>query len=83
MYCFTYYKSIYPKYWSSIRNIILYNRYIRLVDIVDVFHDQLSPFAASAKETIPNSSLLAIVLALPPAMTMMQIVIFNDELHAK
>lgn len=57
------------------------NRHVRLVDVVDIVVKRLDPLATRAKEPVPHARLLAVVLALSPALAVMQIMVLDAELH--
>ena len=48
--------------------------------IVNVFWDALDAFGAGSKDAVPKPGLLAVVVALPPALAMVKIVVFHDNL---
>lgn len=51
-----------------------------MVDIVNVVRNGLNPITASPKDTIPETSLLAIVIALLPTLAVVQVVVLDDKL---
>lgn len=59
----------------------LKDRHGGLVVIVDVGRDGLDTVDASAKDAIPDSSLFAIVVALPPSLAMVQVMVLNGKLR--
>src|SRR4051794_23307250 len=61
----------------------LENRHTHNIIIVDIHLHTFNPRTASAKYPIPNACLLAIVMALLPSLTMMQIMVLDHQLCIK
>ena len=55
-------------------------RHGRLVHVVDIIVDRLNTITAGAKDAVPEASLLAVVVALLPALAVVQVVVFDDQL---
>lgn len=51
-----------------------------MIDIIDIVLDRLDPVTASTEDAVPQTGLLAIVVALLPALAVVQVMVFNDEL---
>lgn len=53
-------------------------RHINHIYIIDILIIALNPISTGPKNTVPKSCLLPIVMALPPSLTVVNIVILND-----
>ena len=55
-------------------------RHGRLVHVINILIRGLNPITAGTEDTVPKTSLLAIVVRLLPALAVVQIVVFDDQL---
>lgn len=58
-------------------------RHIKSIIHIHRLLSHFNPLATRAKQRIPQARLFAIILTLPPTLAMMQIMIFNNQFHAK
>lgn len=55
----------------------------RRINIINILTCRLNPIRTSAKNTVPKPRLLPIVMALPPSLPMMQIMVLDHDIRIK
>lgn len=58
----------------------LEERHVDRIDVVDILFHRLDAPITSAENTIPETRLLAVVVTLPPALAVVQVVVFNNDI---
>lgn len=58
-------------------------RHVKSIIHIHRLLSHFNPLPTRAKQGIPQARLFAIILALPPTLAMMQIMIFNNQFHTK
>lgn len=51
--------------------------------VVDVVSGRLDAGIAGSEDAVPNARLLAVVVTLSPALTVVQVVILDDDFHVQ